>query len=125
MSHYYKINVIGNNVAGRRSSINHFIKSSFKSTIINRSKTASHSKVSNSSLTKASPRNKVDIPIIKIRNANNNIEKYRALSHKKLVYDSLDEEEIIEDAITDNFYINPDDKMILTFDSLIFIFAFY
>ena len=125
LSNYYKINVIGNNIAGRRSSINHFIKSSFNSTVINRSKTASHSKTKSSSLTTSSPRNKDDIPKIKIKKCNNNIEKYRILSHKKLVYDSLDDEEIIEDAIVDNYYINPDDKILLTFDGIVFILAFW
>ena len=42
-----------------------------------------------------------------------------------MVYDSLDDVEIIEDAKVDNFYINPDGKIILIFDGLIFILAFW
>ena len=53
------------------------------------------------------------------------MEKYRILEHKKLVYDSLDDEEIIEDAININFYFNPDDKIVLIIDCLILVFSFW
>ena len=53
------------------------------------------------------------------------LDKYRVLSNKKLVYDSLDDEEIIEDAINDNFYFYPDEKKIILIDGIILIITFW
>ena len=126
---YYKINLMKSDVNGRRSSINHYLKSthSFKSTVINRSKTSSHLKRNSRIDDNYSPKNiDLDINIIPKRKAIfYNMEKFRILSHKKLVYDSLDDEEIIEDAINDTFYFHPDEKIVLIIDSIIFILTFY
>lgn len=51
-------------------------------------------------------------------------EKFRVLSHKKLVYDFLDDEELIEDAITENFYILPNSKLIIIIDTMILFLTF-
>jgi hypothetical protein len=40
-------------------------------------------------------------------------EKFRVLIHKKLVYDSLDDEELVEDVITDNFYFEPNSIIVI------------
>ena len=52
-------------------------------------------------------------------------EKFRFLSHKKLVYDSLDDEELIEDAVTENFYIMPNSYFIIIIDTMVLIFTFW
>ena len=53
-------------------------------------------------------------------------EKFRALSHKKLVYDSLDDdEEIVEDAIFNNFYFTPNSNLVIIIDSIVFISTFW
>ena len=128
---YYKINLMKSKANGRRSSINHFLKSThtFKSTIISRSKTSSHTKrksINDDESTPKNLKNKNIIPeFIKKKVALYNVEKFRILSHKKLVYDSLDDEEIIEDAINDNFYLKPDDKIVLIIDSFILFFSYY
>ena len=125
---YYKINLMKSDVDGRRSSINCFLKSthSFKNTVISRSKTASNAK------RKAIDENNspkddidIDIPILKRKVFYVNTEKFRILSHKKLIYDSLDDEEIMEDAINDNFYLHPEDKIVLIIDSLILFFTIF
>ena len=51
-------------------------------------------------------------------------EKYRIFTHKKLIYDSLDDEEI-EDEIYDLFYIGPEDNFILIFDFIILFLTLY
>ena len=51
-------------------------------------------------------------------------EKFRILIHKKLVYDSLDDEELMEDAVIDNFYFMPNSTFIIIIDTLILIFTF-
>ena len=51
-------------------------------------------------------------------------EKYRQLTRKKYVYDSLDDEEV-DDEVNENFYISPGSKFIFYFDILIFIAGFY
>ena len=128
-NNYYKINLMKSDVDGRRSSINCFLKSthSLKSTVISRSKTASNAKrkVIDEHI---SPKDDIDIDIPMLKNRKVfyvNTDKFRILSHKKLVYDSLDDEEIIEDAINDNFYLHPDDKIILIIDSLILFFSIF
>ena len=127
---YYKINLMKSDVNGRRSSINHYLKSthSFKSSVINRSKTALNSKAK-SSINDSSPRNFTDNTIIssleKRKALFYNLELFRNLEHRKLVYDSLDDDEIIEDAINVNFYLNPDDKIILIIDCLALFFSFW
>ena len=131
-SNFYKINLMKSDVNGRRSSINPYLKSShsFKSSLINRSKTASHSKSSLIDETDSSKHfsdniNKSKSNYLKRKKLFNSLEKFRILKHRKLVYDSLDDEEIIEDAINVNFYLNPDDKIILVIDSLILFFSFW
>ena len=52
-------------------------------------------------------------------------EKFRILSHKKLVYDSLDDEELIEDAVIENFYFNPNSTFIIIIDTMVLIFTFW
>ena len=52
-------------------------------------------------------------------------EKFRILTHKKLVYDSLDDEELIEDAVIDNFYFNPKSNLVIIIDTLVLIFTFW
>ena len=47
-------------------------------------------------------------------NQNNNIEKYRIIKKKKILYDSLDEEDYKEELL--GFYINPDSWYIKSFD---------
>ena len=131
INNYYKIGVASNIASNRRSSVNHFIKSihSFKFSNTNRSKTVIDSKTNSLSKENSSPKQKSNISHSKIMRKRKNIhidkENYRNLSHKKLVYDSLDDEEIIEDAIFDNFYLYPNDKIVLIIDFLILIFTFW
>ena len=126
---YYKINLIKSDANGRRASINHYLKSThtFKSaTVISRSKTSHHLKRKAAIDVNHSPRNnKFEITILKQRPAFVHTEKFRNLSHKKLVYDSLDDEEVVEDAINDNFFFNSDDKIVLIIDSIVLFFTFY
>ena len=51
-------------------------------------------------------------------------EKFRIITHKNLVYDSLDDEEI-EDEVNDYFYINPESKFSLIFDFIVLIVSIY
>ena len=53
----------------------------------------------------------------------NNKEKYRILNLKGNVYDSLDDEEIIEE-IVDNLFLTPDSDFLLIFDTIIMISSF-
>jgi len=128
---YYKINVMKNLKDGRRSSVNHFLKSShsFKKYNLNRSKTVIHSKIDSSikdlSSISNSEINTSQKEIKKIKGININIEKYRILTQKKLVYDSLDDEEMVEDAVYDNFYLYPEDKIIYVIDTLILLVTFW
>ena len=46
-------------------------------------------------------------------------QKYRILFHKKIIYDSLDDDEF-EEVESNNFFINPNSKFCILFDSLIF-----
>ena len=50
---------------------------------------------------------------------------FRVLLRKREVYDSLDDEEIIEDAIINEFYFNPNSLFIFLIDLLIAIISFY
>jgi len=52
------------------------------------------------------------------------LEKYRVLTHKKMVYDSLDDEEI-EDEVYDFFYINPESKFSIAFDGILLLITLY
>ena len=52
-------------------------------------------------------------------------EKFRVLTHKKLVYDSLDDEELIEDAIVENFYLEPNSYLVIIIDSMVLVFTFW
>ena len=52
-------------------------------------------------------------------------EKFRVLIHKKLVYDSLDDEELIEDAVVDNFYFDPNSYAVIIVDALVLILTFW
>ena len=128
---YYKINVMKNLKDGRRSSVNHFLKSthSFKKLNLNRSKTVGNSKI-NSAIKekKRSSINNSDISQKEIKKRKGIYiinEKFRILEQKKLVYDSLDDEEMIEDAIFDNFYLYPEDNIIYVIDALILILTFF
>ena len=55
-----------------------------------------------------------------IENRIKNDEKYRVFILKQNVYDSLDDEEIVEE-IVDNFFFEPNSEFILFFDSVIMI----
>ena len=57
--------------------------------------------------------------------ANIDKEKFRMLSHKKLLYDSLDDEELIEEVINDNFYLAPNSTLVILVDSLVLICTFW
>ena len=77
-------------------------------------------------------RNKEKINKEKINNYNKNLKnilnkerKYRILEIKKLVYDSFDDEEIIEDELLNEIYISPDNKFILILDYIIIILTLY
>ena len=116
-------------IKGGQSSINNHLKSSHssKSSIINGSNISSSSK-RQSKEENNSTENNIDIVIPMLHKRNGfciNMDKNRILSQKKLVYDSLDDEEIIEDAVIDNFYFRPDDKIVLIIDSLILFLSFY
>ena len=52
-------------------------------------------------------------------------EKFRLLQHTGYVYDSLDDEEVLDAVDINNFYINPDSIYIFIFDSIIIILSFY
>ena len=52
-------------------------------------------------------------------------EKFRVLSHKKLVYDSLDDEELIEDVITENFYFEPNSYFVIIIDVMVLVLTFW
>lgn len=52
------------------------------------------------------------------------LEKYRILTHKKIVYDSLDDDEF-EDEINDFFYISPESNFALIFDGIMFLVTLY
>ena len=54
-----------------------------------------------------------------------NIEKFRNLEHKKLIYDSLDDEKVKESVIEKTFYISPENIFIISFDSLIFLSSLF
>jgi len=133
INNYYKIGVASNNNASdKRSSVNHFIKSthSFNFSNANRSKTVINSKTNSLTNENPSPKQKSNISHSKMIRRRKGFfyidkEKFRNLSHKKLIYDSLDDEEIIEDAISDNFYLYPNDKIVLIIDFLILIFTFW
>ena len=53
--------------------------------------------------------------------------KYRILELKKLIYDSFDDDEIIEDELlnVNIIYISPDDKYIILFDYIIVLLTLY
>ena len=98
-----------------------------KSTILTKSKTYSNieSKIGQSFISNTESFDKMnslssdkEMPII-------DKEKFRILSHKKLVYDSLDDEELIEDAVTDNFYILPNSKFIIIIDAVILMLTLW
>ena len=132
INNYIKIGVASNNASDKRPSVNHFIKSnhSFKFSNTNRSKTVIDSKINSLSNENSSPKPKSNISHSKIKRRSKGCiyidkENYRNLSHKKLIYDSLDDEEIIEDSIADNFYLNQNDKIVLIIDFLILIFTFW
>ena len=62
--------------------------------------------------------------MINLNNNNNSIDKFRIINRKKILYDSLEDEEI-NDEIS-GFYIFPDSWYIKTFDFiLLFISLFY
>ena len=52
-------------------------------------------------------------------------EKFRVLVHKKLVYDSLDDEELIEDAVVENFYFGPNSYTVIVVDAMVLILTFW
>ena len=126
----YKINVKKNQIYGRRSSFDHFLKSthSFKNEKINRCKTANNSKIASSLKENLSSSINSDIEqkeMFARKGININIQKFRNLTKKKLVYDSLDDEEMVEDAVYDNFYFNPENKIIYIIDGLTLFFTFW
>ena len=50
-------------------------------------------------------------------------EKFRILSHKKNVYDSLDDEEFEDEEEINNFYLDPNSTFTIIFDSILFLFT--
>ena len=52
------------------------------------------------------------------------LEKYRILTHKKMVYDSLDDDEF-DDEINDFFYISPESNFSLIFDGILLLVTLY
>ena len=50
-------------------------------------------------------------------------QKYRVLTHKKLVYDSLDDEEFEDEEEINSFYLDPNSTFTILFDSILFIFT--
>ena len=52
-------------------------------------------------------------------------EKFRVLIHKKLVYDSLDDEELIEDVIIENFYLEPNSYFVIIIDAMVLVLTFW
>ncbi len=50
-------------------------------------------------------------------------EKYRVLTHKASVYDSLDDEEFDDQEEINNIYIDPNSTFSITFDSILFVFS--
>ena len=52
-------------------------------------------------------------------------EKFRVLIHKKLVYDSLDDEELIEDAVIENFYLEPNSYIVIIIDAMVLVLTFW
>ena len=130
---HYKINLRRSEANGRRFSINHFLKSqnTLHASIINRSKTESNSKRNRSLIDIISPKHKktiidFNIPILtKMNPIFFNADKFRILSHRKLIYDSLDDEELFEETINDNFYLLPDGKFVLIIDTLVLFLTFW
>lgn len=65
---------------------------------------------------------------LKIEKNNINIsihkEKYRIMTRKKLIYDSLDDEEV-DDEINEYFYINPESNFSFVFDSIVLFVSIY
>ena len=51
-------------------------------------------------------------------------EKYRILTHKASVYDSLDDEEFDDQEEINTLYIDPNSTFSITFDSILFIMSF-
>ena len=118
-----KINIKRNHTDGRRSSVNHLLKNaqSLKKENINRSKTANQTNVASSFKDNISSTNNSDCSQNELfagKGIKINIEKIRNLTKKKLVYDSLDDEEMVEDAVYDNFYLYPENKIIYLIDAL-------
>ena len=52
-------------------------------------------------------------------------EKFRLISRKKMLYDSLDDEELIEDAIIENFYLEPNSILVIIVDTLVLLWTFW
>ena len=52
------------------------------------------------------------------------MEKYRVLTHKIMIYDSLDDEEI-EDEVYEFYYINPESKFSIAFDGILLFITIY
>ena len=50
-------------------------------------------------------------------------EKFRIITHKKIIYDSLDDEENEEE--NDFFYLNPESSFVLIFDFILLMLSFY
>ena len=67
----------------------------------------------------------IQMPYTKVNSHTNiTLEKYRILTHKNMVYDSLDDEEV-EDEIDESFYINPESNFILIFDGILLFISLY
>ena len=71
-------------------------------------------------------KNKIN-DLIKEKNMNYKEKKYRILETKKLVYDSFDDDEIMEDDIlnVNIIYISPDGKFIIIIDFIMLILTLY
>ena len=51
-------------------------------------------------------------------------EKFRVLTHKKMVYDSLDDDELEDEEEINILYLNPNSTFIIFFDSILLLFTF-
>ena len=53
------------------------------------------------------------------------LEKYRILTHKNIIYNSLDDEENEDEVNNDYFYLNPESNFILIFDFILLCVSIY
>ena len=96
-----------------------------KETIINKSKTFStDSKLGQTLVTNTESYDKIG-SLTSEKEMVIDKEKFRVLIHKKLVYDSLDDEELMEDAVIENFYFAPNSIVVIIIDAMVLILTFW